>query len=69
MNAKHYHYADRKFSVGDVYNMVEGYQQEITGIWLDNKYGNSFSVRMVGEKRHGSDTTPNDFYRRVISKV
>lgn len=66
--SQHYHYADRVFSVGDTFEMVEGYQQTINTIWLDRRYGDCFHVEIVGE-RGGHDSTPNDFYRRIVRKV
>ena len=66
--ATNYHYADREFAVGDTFEMVEGYRQTINAIWLDRTYGDCFHIANEGE-RHGHDSTPNDFYRRIVRKV
>jgi len=65
--AQSYDYADRMFAVGDTYNMTKGHQETIDTIWLDRKYGDCFHIEIVG-KISGTDTTPGDFYRRVVSK-
>jgi signal peptidase I len=62
MNAQNYHYADRKFSVGDIYETVVG-SREVVAIWIDRKYGD------VIRTKEGGDYVPGDFYRAVIRKV
>lgn len=62
MEASSYHYADRKFAVGDIYETANG-AREVVGIWIDRKYGD------VIRTKEGGDYVPGDFYRMVVRKV